>query len=97
MSGLEQPGPADLLETARRLLLDEIASGLDGAARYKALMIANAMAIAARAAQAEPISELADAAKICADIRAGLHDDDALLGRRLLAYAEARRKISSKS
>jgi hypothetical protein len=94
MSGIERPDPADLLRTARALLLDDIAPVLDGPARYKALMIANAMAIAARA---EPLAELPDAALICADIRSGLHDDDTALAERLLAYAEARCRVSSKA
>jgi hypothetical protein len=97
MSGIERPDPADLLETARRLLLDDIMPALDGPARYKALMIANAMAIAARAARAEPIAEFPHAASICADIRAGRYDDDSTLAQRLLAYAEARCRISSKA
>ncbi len=96
MSGIEQPTPADLLGTARRLLLDDIAPGLDGAARYKALMIANAMAIAARAAQHGPLAELPDAARISADIRGGHHDNDSAMAQRLLAFAAARCRVSGK-
>lgn len=97
MSGIERPDAADLLETARSVLLDEIVPSLAGPARYKALMIANAMAIAGRAAQAAPLAELADAASICAAIRAGRCDDDDAVFERLLAYAEARCRVSSKA
>ena len=96
MSGMEQPGAADLLDIARDTLLSEIVPQLKGDVRFKALMIANAMAIAGRAAQ-DAVAELADAATICGDIRAGRADDDASLARRLLDFAEARCRISSKA
>lgn len=41
-------GPEDLLETAARVLREKIAQGLSGDARYQALMVANAIAIAGR-------------------------------------------------
>ena len=44
----EQPSGADLLKTARSALLDELLSDVPERRRYMALMIANAMAIAAR-------------------------------------------------
>lgn len=46
-------GGADggLLQVARKALLDEVLPALDGAARYQALMIARAMAIAQRQAE----------------------------------------------
>ena len=56
----DRPDATELLEVARRALLDEILPRLPADLRYSALMIANAMAIAARehadggaAAQAE--------------------------------------------
>lgn len=44
----------DLLETARKLLRDNLAPQLSGTARYEALMVANAMAIARRHQAAAP-------------------------------------------
>jgi Domain of unknown function (DUF6285) len=45
---LPTPDPPTLLETARRLLLDELLLALPADKRHAALMIANAMAIADR-------------------------------------------------
>ena len=45
----DEPDTADLLQTARDLLLDAVLPELKGTTRYKTLMIANAMGIAARA------------------------------------------------
>ncbi len=44
----DKPGAADLLETARALLREELMSHLPASQRLNGLMIANAMAIAAR-------------------------------------------------
>ena len=41
-------GPEDLLATAARVLREKVAAGLSGDARYQALMVANAIAIAGR-------------------------------------------------
>jgi len=46
--GKEQPDALELLAVARETLLDAVLPELRGAARYQALMIANAMAIAQR-------------------------------------------------
>lgn len=43
-----KPSGAELLDLARRVLRDDVASELSGPARYKALMAANAMAIVGR-------------------------------------------------
>ncbi len=43
-----KPSLAELLDLARRVLRDDVAAELGGAARYKALMAANAMAIVGR-------------------------------------------------
>ena len=96
MTGMEHPDAADLLEIARTTLAAEVIPHLAGDARFKALMVANAMAIAARAARLGDIADLSDPVTICQDIRAGRHDGDADLGRRLLDHAEARCRISSK-
>ena len=44
----DKPNGAALLDVARRSLLDEVAPALKGQPRYVALMVANAMGIAAR-------------------------------------------------
>ncbi|MEK7877236.1 MAG: DUF6285 domain-containing protein [Pseudomonadota bacterium] len=44
----DRPDATELLEIARRTLLDDVLPRLPGDLRYRALMIANAMAIAAR-------------------------------------------------
>ncbi len=93
---MEQPGAADLLAIARTTLLDEIVPQLSGDVRFKALMVANAMAIAERAIMTESTPEQFDIVTICAKIRAGIHDDDPEMAARLLADAEARCRISSK-
>ena len=41
-------GPEDLLDTAARVLREQVVHELSGKARYQALMVANAIAIAAR-------------------------------------------------
>ncbi|RTZ44627.1 hypothetical protein EKL30_08680 [Candidimonas sp. SYP-B2681] len=51
---INQPDGFDLLETARRALLDTILPGLPAEKTYTALMIANAMGIASRELQALP-------------------------------------------
>ncbi|MFJ4192462.1 DUF6285 domain-containing protein [Pseudomonas sp. NPDC089534] len=45
---MTQPNAHELLEIARRTLLEQLLPTLSGELRYPALMIANAMAIAAR-------------------------------------------------
>ncbi|HSU44143.1 MAG TPA: DUF6285 domain-containing protein [Casimicrobiaceae bacterium] len=42
------PGAAELLATARETLVDELLPALSGELRYRGLMVANALAIAAR-------------------------------------------------
>lgn len=58
----DRPDATELLEIARRTLLDDVLPRLPDDLRYSALMIANAMAIAARehaAGDADAIAELA--------------------------------------
>jgi len=45
---LDRPTGGELLEEARRLLLEDVAPKLSGEDRYKVLMAANAMAMATR-------------------------------------------------
>ncbi len=88
---------AALLDIARQTLLADIVPALSGDARFKALMVANAMAIAARQAQYGAVAEPADAAALAAAIRAGLRDGDKDLAQTLLELARARCRISSKT
>jgi hypothetical protein len=44
----DRPNGAELLREARRVLREEIAAELEGELRFKALMVANAMAMAMR-------------------------------------------------
>ena len=85
----EEPDALDLLEVARETLLEAVAPALDGDARYQALMVANAIAIAIR----ELTADDADLPEELASLR-GLYetgetpagDDDA----QALAALEAR-------
>ena len=75
---LEQPDAADLLNTARDALLGKLLPALPAHLHYEARMIANAMAIAARAARVDAaalelrLANFADGpAAFAARIRAG--------------------------
>ncbi|MBR0657231.1 hypothetical protein [Plastoroseomonas arctica] len=92
----EQPDAADLLETARALLLAELLPALPASHAFAARMIANAMAIAARAARdATAWPAPPDAALI----RAGAYDPGTPqhdeIAARLLAMARARCAVSN--
>jgi hypothetical protein len=69
----EQPGAADLLATAREVVLKELLPALPPEKVFAARMVANAIAIALRehAAAPMPARDLAAPAR---DIRAGAHD-----------------------
>lgn len=76
----EEPLPAELLGTAREVLLNDLLPALPPEKAFAARMVANAMAIAARAA-AQPDWDAAALARIPGDpaafaaaIRAGRHD-----------------------
>jgi hypothetical protein len=86
---LEQPDSANLLATAREVLLKELLPHLPEARKFQARMVANAMAIAAREGTADPapiLSMLRQALtapdapaeelqrRLAAEIRAGRHD-----------------------
>jgi hypothetical protein len=76
----EDPPPADLLATAREVLLNDLLPALPPDKVFAARMVANAMAIAARAAAQAPWEAAAlagmggDPRALAAAIRAGLHD-----------------------
>jgi len=70
----EEPLPADLLATARDVLLNELLPALPPGKALAARMVANAMAIAARAAAQGDGAVPGDARALAAAIRAGAHD-----------------------
>ncbi|MDA1185571.1 MAG: DUF6285 domain-containing protein [Acidobacteria bacterium] len=76
----QPPGPEDLLSTAVGVLRDQVAGELSGKARYQALMVANAIAIAARQIGGTPPQDLAgipaatDVASLARAIREGALD-----------------------
>jgi hypothetical protein len=102
---LERPDAADLLATARRIILEEIAPALADEARFKALMAANAIGIALRhtpestAAAAQAWNALGDARTLVARIRAGELDpgtpDHEPTRHALLRLAQARCAVSA--
>jgi hypothetical protein len=69
------PDPPDLLAIARETLLRDIRPQLNDEGRHAAAMIANAMAIAARALEAADESpDRRHERQLAADIRAGRYD-----------------------
>jgi hypothetical protein len=97
---MEEPDAASLLDIARRTLVDEIIPRLDGDTRFKALMVANALAIAARALTEPPPShQSGDGTALAAAIRAGNYDpgtpDRAGIATALMTMAEARCRVSA--
>jgi hypothetical protein len=70
---LEKPDAADLLATARDVVLKELLPALPPEKAFAARMVANAMAIAARATQAAAMPER-DLAALSREIREGRHD-----------------------
>ncbi|MCJ2090645.1 DUF6285 domain-containing protein [Methylobacterium sp. E-005] len=91
----DEPSGAALLDAARRALTEEVVPGLTGRPRYVALMVANAIGIAAREiAEADRLSAAgADVlagepvAALVAAIRAGGRDADPNLHEALEAAA----------
>ncbi|CAH0303326.1 DUF6285 domain-containing protein [Roseomonas sp. CECT 9278] len=77
----EEPGAADLLATARDVLLNDLLPALPAEKAFAARMVANAMAIAAREAAQDTARDAAALARMGGDprafaaaIRAGAHD-----------------------
>ena len=96
----DEPSGAALLDAARRALTEEVVPGLTGRPRYVALMVANAIGIAAREiAQADRLGEASARLLGGADhdslddlvdlIRSGARDADPELHTRLSAATEA--------
>jgi hypothetical protein len=85
------PDAAMLVAEARQTLLEHILPALNGDARIKALMVANALGIAARDLAAPPPPDLAGRVPA---IRAGAHDADPALHAALLDAARQRVTVS---
>lgn len=92
----DAPSGADLIEAARRALAEEILPGLAGRPRYVALMVGNALGIAAREiGQADGLAS-AEADLLGPDgadalveaIRSGRRDADPVLHTALVAQAD---------
>ena len=96
ITGMEEPHPLDLLASARAALLKQVVPALEGAPKFQALMVANAIAIAQRALSGDSVPELPNAAELCTEIRAGQHDTNAATAALLRHHTEARCRISSK-
>jgi hypothetical protein len=97
----DEPSGAALLDAARRALTEEVVPGLTGRPRYVALMVANAIGIAAREiAEAGPLHESAGRVlggepveALVGAIRAGARDADPDLHAALTAAAEAAAQV----
>jgi Domain of unknown function (DUF6285) len=87
MTGWERPSAAELLEAARAALLQELVGDLPERRRYLALMVANAIAIAARELEqgAEAVrADVASLADLYGEARGGPEELERLT-RRLCA------------
>ncbi|AIN58212.1 acyl-CoA dehydrogenase [Pseudomonas soli] len=67
---MTQPNAAQLLDIARQTLLEQVLPELSGELRYPALMIANAMAIAARESRLQGELEVQEHARLGAVLEA---------------------------
>jgi hypothetical protein len=90
----DRPYGPELLDVAREALLQELLAAPKEEQRLMALMIANAMAIAAREVNAKLTEDDASRDLIEA-IREAQHDNDRALYDRLVADARARLMISN--
>jgi hypothetical protein len=82
---LEKPDAGDLLATAREVVLRELLPALPPEKAFAARMVANAMAIAARAAEAPPMPQR-DLAALAREIREGRHDPGSAAHAEVLAF-----------
>ncbi|MCJ2070325.1 DUF6285 domain-containing protein [Methylobacterium sp. J-030] len=97
----DEPSGAALLDAARRALTEEVIPGLTGRPRYVALMVANAIGIAAREiAEAERLRATGadvlsggSAEALVAAIRAGARDADPDLHAALEAAAAVSARV----
>ena len=88
MTDRDLPDALALVAEARHMLLEHVLPALSGDARIKALMVANALGIAARELEAPAPTETP--ADLVTAIRAGLHDGDPDVFAHLMAAAIAR-------
>jgi hypothetical protein len=95
---LEKPDAADLLATAREVVLKELLPALPPEKGFAARMVANALGIAAREIRAVPMPER-DLVALARAIRAGAHDPGsathAEVAAFLLDYARQRAEVSA--
>jgi hypothetical protein len=95
---LEKPDALDLLATAREVVLKELLPALPPEKGFEARMVANAIAIALRAMQAETMPER-DLAALAREIRAGQHDPGSTTHAEAAAflrdYARRRAEVSA--
>lgn len=97
----DEPSGAALLDAARRALTDEVIPGLTGRPRYVALMVANAIGIAAREivesdalnATAERVLAGAPIETLVRAIRTGTRDADPDLHATLTVAAESAAQV----
>ncbi|GJE51291.1 hypothetical protein GOFOIKOB_4346 [Methylobacterium tardum] len=97
----DEPSGAALLDAARRSLIEEVIPGLTGRPRYVALMVANAIGIAAREiaetdalqAASERVLAGAPVEALVQAIRAGTRDADPDLHAALTEAAEAAAQV----
>jgi len=94
----EKPDAADLLATAREVVLNELLPALPPEKALAARMVAAAIALALRQADA-PLAEVPDLAALAAEIRAGHHDpgtdSHAQVAAFLRDYARGRAAVSA--
>ena len=95
MTERDLPDALALVAEARHTLLEHVLPALSGDARIKALMVANALGIAARELEAPAPPPLTH--DLAGAIRAGAHDADAALYATLVAAARARVAVSRPS
>ena len=97
---LEKPDAADLLATAREVLLTELLPALPPEKAFAARMVASAMALAIREGAADTTAlPVRDLALLAREIRAGAHDpgtpQHGEVQDFLRAYARLRASVSA--
>lgn len=92
----DRPTGEELLAEARRVLREEVLPGLQGEARFKVAMVANAMGMAERELAGKAAAgDGAAAAALAKALRNGQHDADQEVHRRLVAEAEVRTALAN--
>ncbi|WP_349559921.1 DUF6285 domain-containing protein [Marinobacter sp. NFXS9] len=89
-----QPDAAELLSTAREILLGQLLPALPETLHYQTRMIANAMAIAAREQHATASVDIERERQLATAIRRGAHDEGSA-GQELLAIARGKLENSN--